>query len=563
VKEMKSVIKMVSVFIVIMLCLTTFSNTCFEKRGYLAASTLKNEYWKTNKVLGQNGKYGFAGIYEFNNLTIGDNVEVTSKGISQLVLKVKGTLTLGKNAVIRVRNGYYPEAPTNKIQVINKSNLNKLGVVINGVRVYPNTFGKGGDGQNGIDGQYGSVDQFGNESGDGGCGGGGGYGGGVLTIIASSIKYGSKNPPKFLASGQKGGHNGEGGLLIINSKNYKFSINQCNLNKTTFGKHIVPSVNGGHGIVTGNPQKVFINGNEIVVTNPKDNLSNGKDNGGKDTSLNNEIKWTCRNSEGTNGFSGVVWNGKQFVAVGVYVDILTSNDGIKWTKRVNETTNSLNGIIWDGKQFVVVGNKDILLSKDGVSWKSYSSGTSSPLYSIAWSGSQYAAVGWKGEILSSSNSKNWIHRNSGISDSLNAIAWGKSKFVAVGDKGDLLTSKDGVNWENGFSNAFYSLNGITWNGSQFVVVGDKGIILTSKDGTAWSPRVSGTNTTLYSITWDGQQFITVGAEGNILTSTDGVNWIKSASGTSSYLYAVTWGKNKYIAVGGRKTILSGSIINKD
>jgi hypothetical protein len=78
---------------------------------------LESVTWTTNQFLGKNGDYDFAGIYEFENLTIGDNVEITSSGISQLVIYVNGTLTLGKNVVIRVRNGFYPNAPQNPINL--------------------------------------------------------------------------------------------------------------------------------------------------------------------------------------------------------------------------------------------------------------------------------------------------------------------------------------------------------------------------------------------------------------------------------------------------------------
>ena len=69
------------------------------------------DMFKSSIVLGQNGDQSFAGVYEFENLTINDNVEITSNGISQLVIYVNGTLTLGKNVTIRVRNGYYANTP--------------------------------------------------------------------------------------------------------------------------------------------------------------------------------------------------------------------------------------------------------------------------------------------------------------------------------------------------------------------------------------------------------------------------------------------------------------------
>lgn len=322
--------------------------------------------FSTNQVLGPNGDYPFAGIYVFDNLTIGDNVEITSSGISQLVIKVNGRLTLGKNATIRVRNGFYPEAPINPITDLKTFNLTTKGVLTpEGIRVYENMFGRGGDGgspfatsdvcgggggfggglgfkvytgdnefelvRNGLDnggrgGNTSTVQLVLDNGGAGGVGGGaldlgghvayywsssagylfpgaggnggnaicpdgvnqhcyggagGGYGAGILSIMAGSIFItDSTNPPKFIASGQQGGHNdllvkagdGQGGLLIIQNAGWNYPDGRAakeaqqhlwNLNATTYGQHILPSTNGGHGIVTGNPQKVFVNGMEI------------------------------------------------------------------------------------------------------------------------------------------------------------------------------------------------------------------------------------------------------------------------------------------------------------
>ncbi len=66
--------------------------------------------WNENMVLGQNGPYPFAGIYEFDNLFIGDNVEITSSGISQLIIRLTGPsnwakmpLSASGTAIIRKR----------------------------------------------------------------------------------------------------------------------------------------------------------------------------------------------------------------------------------------------------------------------------------------------------------------------------------------------------------------------------------------------------------------------------------------------------------------------------
>ena len=158
-----------------------------------------------DQVLGaKNTNYPFAGIYQCDSLTIGDNVEVTSSNISHLVIKVNGTLTLGRSAAIRVRNGFYPNAPALALTNFTTDNLQTLGLDVGGFRVYTNAFGEGGAGGSGQSailtcctfganqmyfgaagyGGYG----YGANSGGGGNGGAGGsatvYSGGFPVLVA-------------------------------------------------------------------------------------------------------------------------------------------------------------------------------------------------------------------------------------------------------------------------------------------------------------------------------------------------------------------------------------------
>jgi len=327
--------------------------------------------WNDNKVLGpNNANYPFAGVYSFANLVIGDNVEVTSSNISQLVIQVSGTLRMGSNAAIRVRNGYYASGPELPLSSFTSNTLGTLGTDAGGFRLYPSAFGRGGDGgsggagsgwqcctwwgywsnrgagggggggygggsggvggesgaANGGSGAYGYgtavVDQMshpvggasggsgglgggaiavGSAGSDGGVytefdpgfgmvmctlyggggggggnggnvsstgGGGGGYGGGILTILADSIVFDTNAPPRFLVSGQKGGTpnggDGQGGMLIIQARQYAASSNQWNLGSGTNGYHAADLTNGGHGVLTGDPQKYFV----LVPTPP-------------------------------------------------------------------------------------------------------------------------------------------------------------------------------------------------------------------------------------------------------------------------------------------------------
>ena len=99
-----------------------------------------------------------------------------------------------------------------------------------------------------------------------------------MIIIASNIVFNTNSNPRFLVCGQKGGcgggswtnndgKNGEGGMIIIECPEYNPDCSQWDLGGGTYGNHAYPSTNGGHGVVVGRPQKVFINGKEYLTVN--------------------------------------------------------------------------------------------------------------------------------------------------------------------------------------------------------------------------------------------------------------------------------------------------------
>jgi hypothetical protein len=296
----------------------------YSKTYSITTLKIHHVYWEDDLQLGSQYSTDFYTIQECENLTISDNVEVTNIGTSEVIIKVAKTLTLGKNVVIRVRNGFYEKAPENKPENFEYSgNTNNI--------LFPKTYGKGGDGgdttgpaamgggggggygggngghsnvQNGggkpnggdggksywsvtgetgggryhVGGNGSSATGGGGNGGKGGGyfnnsygGGGGGYGGGILVIVAQDIVFDNNYPPRFLVSGQKGGTggnpgnndggNGQGGILIINCPSYTADSKHYNLNSQTFGTHETSySKDNGHGIVTGNPTKVYVNG---------------------------------------------------------------------------------------------------------------------------------------------------------------------------------------------------------------------------------------------------------------------------------------------------------------
>lgn len=121
---------------------------CAATGTYQGAGDNKVNYIiSKNTVLSQNGSEPYAGVYCYDgNLTLESGVQLTSSGISQLAIIVKGTLTIKQGAAIRVRNGYYQQAPSTKISNINADTMILYGNedAKNGIILFPNTYGYAG-----------------------------------------------------------------------------------------------------------------------------------------------------------------------------------------------------------------------------------------------------------------------------------------------------------------------------------------------------------------------------------------------------------------------------------
>jgi len=168
------------------------------------------------------GNYPFAGVYEYDNLELADNTTILSYGISQLVIKVKGTMEIGKNVTIRVRNGYYANFPINPISYVTKDNIKSLASYTGiGYSLYPSTFGPGGSGGLGGVGGLGEYEfrvivgdiglWYAGFGGGGGGGGAGGFGGGDGNTGGAGGSYTQtlgSGPGKYGIAGSEGMDNG-------------------------------------------------------------------------------------------------------------------------------------------------------------------------------------------------------------------------------------------------------------------------------------------------------------------------------------------------------------------
>ncbi|MCL2577940.1 MAG: hypothetical protein FWE27_07820 [Defluviitaleaceae bacterium] len=168
-------------------------NGCGESvSDELSFSTPGGYHWNTSRALTANlPGFNFASVHEIDgNLLIGDFVTLYSEGVSHVVIRVNGTLTLGRNACIVVRNGFYANAPTVSPFSVNQSTISSLASFTgDGYELYPGIYGRGGDGGRGGIGFNGTTRRVnlgfgefyweGGDGGDGGDGGGGGFGGGT------------------------------------------------------------------------------------------------------------------------------------------------------------------------------------------------------------------------------------------------------------------------------------------------------------------------------------------------------------------------------------------------
>ncbi len=200
--------------------------------------------------------------------------------------------------------------------------------------------------------------------------------------------------------------------------------------------------------------------------------------GGFDFVLITVYEWTSRPINGV--MTGLVWNGSQFVAVGLNENdglIFTSPDAITWTPQTVPGTSpsDLHAVVWSGTQWVAVGDNGIVLtSTDGVGWTRNNSYAS--LIGVASSGVVYAGVDALGNIYTSPDANTWALQATVPGRGLSGITWSGTQFVAVGALGGIYLSPDGVTWtvENAGSPSY--LYAVARNGTQVVAVGDNLVV---------------------------------------------------------------------------------------
>jgi hypothetical protein len=151
------------------------------------------------------------------------------------------------------------------------------------------------------------------------------------------------------------------------------------------------------------------------------------------------ITWTIAVDTGVR-FTGVVWTGAQFVAVGISGRVVTSPDGITWTAQTSGIISNIADIGWNGSLLVaLVGSTSSRTSTDGVTWTTFTLGIVTP-NSITWSGDRFIVVGNDGALRTSTNGTTWTAQTSGVSTDLTAVSANLYDAVAAGPVGVIIRS---------------------------------------------------------------------------------------------------------------------------
>jgi hypothetical protein len=316
---------------------------------------------------------------------------------------------------------------------------------------------------------------------------------------------------------------------------------------------------------------------------------------------------------GTNGLSGVAWDGTKYVFVGANVTVV-SNDLVSWQVQANDFR--LSSIAWSGKAFVAAGSesirggeRDVLMhSTDGASWSVVHMvdncpaplpGTTPPpceykagLSKVIWAGSQFVAVGREtvpavgtfALILTSPDGLSWAQQAKGVIPvgadvdvhgmGMASVAWSGGRFVAVGRAANgsagLWTSPDARNWSPGTlpgmpTAPLFTLRDVVWGHGQFVAAGWGGTLppiavrssatLASTDGISWGLNTSALPLSALNAIGVGPSRFLLVSTTDSSTSTDGRNWSVRVD-ASTPGNDVMWDGVRWIGVGANEVRIS-------
>lgn len=194
----------------------------------------------------------------------------------------------------------------------------------------------------------------------------------------------------------------------------------------------------------------------------------------------------------------VAFDGTTFIRVFNGRTVQSSTDGRTWNTISGDHFVSLGlprAILYDGSQFVIVGVRGyVYTSPDGLTWANQGrvGEAVEQLNDIAYDGTWYVAVGNNGQIWASADARNWDTRSHHAPFEINDVAVAGDRLIAAGSRivYDDRGFEDGINpvvaisFDGGFSwqeqtlpldfdspNGQVPLQEIEWSGMQYVAVG--------------------------------------------------------------------------------------------
>ena len=156
--------------------------------------------------------------------------------------------------------------------------------------------------------------------------------------------------------------------------------------------------------------------------------------------------WTKVGKVDLAGVTAVVYGGGRYVAVGA--GNATSTDGVTWKTGAAPSDNdgalSFFGVVFDGTQYVAVGMRGwAATSPDGVAWTLHATASTAWLYGIARADDgELVAVGDLGVVQTSVDGVHWTLRHSGTHRLLRAVTAVPAGFYAAGEDNVILYSSN-------------------------------------------------------------------------------------------------------------------------
>lgn len=246
----------------------------------------------------------------------------------------------------------------------------------------------------------------------------------------------------------------------------------------------------------------------------------------------------------------VAWNGKKYMIAG-RGRILSSTDGKKWSiVYKSDFDHVLYGIVWSGKEFVAVGNNETdqsiwtLKSTDGVKWKEFTQASEGYVSDLAYNGKLYVMTA-STAIYTSSNAEQWTKiKNTGDTQWYGNVIYAGKYFATTAfnyqtENAYVYYSKDGKKWsKSSFSSEKAYLRDIVYYNEKFYFIQQSDStcnLVSTKDFKTFTSKdltpVFGGNY-LYYMETDEKNLIVYfssSAESNyngIMSSKDGTKWVK-------------------------------------